>query len=151
MKEIDKVYFHINNGGTTFSVQDEGFGPTIVVNQSHFGAADTTMKLHTTKESLKTLGEMFIKAAEKEYSEQYCHAAVGQSDEDLRAARARSMCCGGQSQETKEQRLERKRIVMAGPIDTSDIPEHGPYQRLKRDADGNLPKRSHGPQSSDPI
>ena len=32
---------------------------------------------------------------------------------------------------------------MAGPIDTSDIPEQkGPFKRVRRDANGRLPRRS---------
>lgn len=37
--------------------------------------------------------------------------------------------------------LDRLRAGMAGPIDTSDIPEQTSFQRLKRDANGRLPPR----------
>ncbi len=70
-----EVHLHVNNGGISFGVVDEGFGPTILVNQNHFGAIDTEQRVHTTKDMLRQVGEMFIKASKEEYSENYCFPA----------------------------------------------------------------------------
>lgn len=37
--------------------------------------------------------------------------------------------------------LDRLRAATRGPIDTTDIPERGPFRRLQRDALGRLPSR----------
>lgn len=67
------VYLHLFNGGVSFSVEDRGHGPSIVVEQSYFGNMNTSLTVHTDKESLKRLGEMFLQAANGEYSKEYCH------------------------------------------------------------------------------
>lgn len=74
-KEIASVYFHINNGGVTFKVLDEGWGPTIEVSSSHFGNNVSSQKVHITKQGLHALARLFEHAADKSYSEPYCCAA----------------------------------------------------------------------------
>ncbi len=57
-------------------VQNVGNGPTVRVSSSYFGNMDLTFDIHTNRQSLKALGEMFLKAAEATYSEEeYCHVA----------------------------------------------------------------------------
>jgi hypothetical protein len=75
MKEIGEVYCHVGNSGAHFSVIDDGFGPTILVTSSSFGNLQTSFKLLTDRESLRAIGEMFTKAADRteDYSADYCH------------------------------------------------------------------------------
>lgn len=69
---IDYIYAHIGNGGVTFKVTNDN-GPTIEVEASHYGHITNSMKLHVNKETLKALGEMFLKASELEsFDETYC-------------------------------------------------------------------------------
>lgn len=96
MKTIDHVNFHINNGGVSFSVIDEGYGPTIKIEQSHFGAATSTITLKTDPESLKTLGEMLIGASTENFSETYCCAPQGKNKhQELQERSVMGQCCGG--------------------------------------------------------
>ncbi len=69
------VYLHVNNGGITFSVIDEGFGPTIYIDQNQFGAITTEQKVHTTTDALRSIGELFIEASKGDFSDLYCEAA----------------------------------------------------------------------------
>ena len=76
-QEIGSVYLHLSNSGISFSVVDEGWGPTIKVSQSTFGNLSSEMAVHTDTESLRQIGEMFLAAAQyPEYTEEYCNSAV---------------------------------------------------------------------------
>ena len=75
IKVIDSLYLHISNSGVTISIKDRGFGPTIEIKTSAFGNINNTTEIFTNKESLKKLAEMFAKAAEEEYSEDYRNLA----------------------------------------------------------------------------
>jgi len=91
VKKIGEVYCHVGNSGATFSVIDDGFGPTILVTSASFGNLQTSFKLLTDRESMKAIGEMLINAATRseDYSADYCHKGrilkndnVGSSSED---------------------------------------------------------------------
>lgn len=69
------IHLHVNNGGITFGVIDEGFGPTIFIHQSHMGAIHTEQRVHTTKDMLRSVGEMFLAASNEDFSEDYCEVA----------------------------------------------------------------------------
>lgn len=71
-EELDKVYIHLSNSGTTFEVIDEGHGPTISVSSSAFGNLQHEFKVHTDRETLRLLGNMFLSAAQRTYSPEYC-------------------------------------------------------------------------------
>ena len=52
-----KKYFHVDNGGHTFSFEDG----QIVINTSFFGYTDTTVKLNNlTPKNYREIAEMFI-------------------------------------------------------------------------------------------
>lgn len=74
-KQKGSVYFHICNSGITFTVQDEGWGPTIVVSGGSFGNMQSSLKLHVDTDGLRKLGQMFLQAADGTYSEEYCNKA----------------------------------------------------------------------------
>ena len=77
MKKIGEVYCHVGNSGANFSVIDEGFGPTILVETSSFGNLQTSFKLLTDRASMRAIGEMLISASNRtaDYSADYCHKA----------------------------------------------------------------------------
>jgi hypothetical protein len=76
MEVAGHVYCHINNGGVAFSVVDEGNGPVVRIDSSHFGTNTMKHDLHVSPNELKLLAEMFTKAAaHQSYSETYCCAA----------------------------------------------------------------------------
>ena len=70
-----KIYLHVNNGGISLGVIDEGWGPTIFIQQDHFGAVSTDQRVRTTKDALRQVGEMFIKASQENFSKPYCETA----------------------------------------------------------------------------
>ena len=74
-KEIGRVYFHINNGGISFSVIDRGYGPTIKVECGHFGHQTNHIEFHTTEKGLECLSRLFEHACSKDYSQLYCDPA----------------------------------------------------------------------------
>lgn len=80
----NKIYLHISNGGVSFEVVDSGNGPLIRVSASTFGHHVGGTEVFTTKDALKAIGEMFLRAAEKEYSEAYCIAAQYENPKDPR-------------------------------------------------------------------
>lgn len=83
-KTIEELYFHLFNGGATFSVVDEGHGATIQVKSASFGNMDHKMKLHTTHNALRELGEMFIRASEYQgFSDDYMHTAKPTHNEQV--------------------------------------------------------------------
>lgn len=106
-REIASAYFHIENGGTTFKVVDEGYGPTVVLASSHFGTNSVEHRLHVRPEDLKVLARMFdVAANDKRYSETYCVTAkadrrsckpIGKYDDLLPPAEKMVSCCGGAS------------------------------------------------------
>jgi hypothetical protein len=75
MKTVGNIYLHVGNSGVTFKVQDEGHGPTIAINWGAFGNLNSELRIHTDKAALTRLGNMFLDAALKPYSEEYCHKA----------------------------------------------------------------------------
>lgn len=75
-KELGKVYLHVSDSGATFSVVDEGYGPTVKVRTSSFGNLEQVLKVHADKASLIALGKMFSAAAQYEgFTENYCNNA----------------------------------------------------------------------------
>lgn len=65
MQVGEEVYLHVNNGGITFRcLDDPEFGPVVEVEQSHFGAVTTKMRVLTDPSSLEALATLFAEAAE---------------------------------------------------------------------------------------
>ena len=80
--KLGHVYLHVSNGGISFSVVDEGYGPTVKIDSHTFGNIDQTIRVHANVESLQVLGEMFTAAAQyKDYNKNYCHNAYVSSAE----------------------------------------------------------------------
>lgn len=65
---VPQVYLHINNGGIYLGIADNGEGPEIITKTNHFDETTHYSKWHTDKETLKLLGEMFIEASKKDFS-----------------------------------------------------------------------------------
>jgi hypothetical protein len=63
------VYFHIGNGGVTFSVQrrPEGHGPHLCISGDSHGTKMTGVDLETTPDGLRILGLEILVAANQEY------------------------------------------------------------------------------------
>lgn len=76
MPELDKVYCHLFNGGMTFSIVDEDHGPTVKISSMVFGNLQQETKLMTDRPTLRMLGEMFLRAAERPFSPEYVHKAT---------------------------------------------------------------------------
>lgn len=72
----EKVYCHIGNGGVTFSIEDNGHGPEVVISSSHFGNNTSSQSVAVDHDTLKQIRDMFIKACELEYSNTYPYAAI---------------------------------------------------------------------------
>lgn len=73
--ELGRVYLHVCNSGATFSIVDEGWGPTIKVQTSTFGNLQQTLTIHTDADSLAVLGAMFVAASRANFSDTYCNKA----------------------------------------------------------------------------
>jgi hypothetical protein len=71
----DAIYFHINNGGVTFDVEDNGNGPEIVVSATHFGHETARTKVAVTQRGLVELAAFFSRQAVRKFSDEYCVAA----------------------------------------------------------------------------
>lgn len=81
-RTIEEVYCHIENGGVTFSVVDDGEGPTIRIQSAHYGNNKIKHDLHVTTRELALLGSMFSKAAEYgNYSKTFWAAAHAHDEE----------------------------------------------------------------------
>jgi hypothetical protein len=87
--EVGSVYAHIGNSGVTFSVVDEGHGPQINIRSSTFGNNEIVQKV------MADLAALFAKAAEHEFSEEYCNAGY---NPDNRERGSGEQCCGGSCQ-----------------------------------------------------
>lgn len=86
----NELYFHIGNGGVTVSVTNEN-GPTLNISANHFGHITNSMKLYMTRESLKELGDMLIRASEyNDFDEPYCYAVESENIRKKRFGNKRS-------------------------------------------------------------
>ena len=75
-KTVATEYFHINNGGVEFSVEDTDFGPTIVVKSTHMGANTNTQRISVDRDGLEAVAEVFEKAAKASFlGKPYCELA----------------------------------------------------------------------------
>ena len=82
MANIGKVYLQLGNSGATFSVDDEGYGPTLNVSTSSFGNLVNEQKIYTDLKSLEALKALLEKALLHDgWSKGYVHSA-DVSDED---------------------------------------------------------------------
>ena len=84
LKSKDDVYFHVGNGGVTFSVNGHHWSkgdksPSIDIDGGFFGHDLLSLKLHTSHEDIRYLGEYFIKKADEWKKKQtglYCEPAL---------------------------------------------------------------------------
>lgn len=75
--KIAGVNFDISNSGVSFTVQDEGNGPTIKIRSSAFGNLQNEVIVFTNSYGLKLLGKMFLEASKYDsFTDDYCHAAT---------------------------------------------------------------------------
>lgn len=73
---VPDVYMHVCNGGYSFRVEDQGFGPTLVIAHTFYGHVTMT-QIHTDVSSLIELVDMLNAAIRhKNYSEDYCDKAT---------------------------------------------------------------------------
>lgn len=61
-------YFHINNGGVSFVVEDSERGPQISVRARHFDQQTACTTISVPKAALAEMAQFFKEAAEKEYT-----------------------------------------------------------------------------------
>jgi hypothetical protein len=61
----DQVYFHINNGGITFKVDNREDGALLVVSASHFGIKTNQMEIPIDPGALRALSTFFKRASQK--------------------------------------------------------------------------------------
>lgn len=104
-REVASVYFHIGNGGVSFSVTDEGMGPVVHVKASHFGHETAHTQVAVNPEDLAVLASVFDYASVHEgYSETYCMAANAEQVKPVSLAleleadgvwEAPKRCCAG--------------------------------------------------------
>ena len=73
-KELEKVYLHISNGGVGLSVFEDGEGRCLFeVRASHFGQQTNKMRIWTTTNALRQIGEAFIRASQHTFpGKPYC-------------------------------------------------------------------------------
>ena len=74
---IEDVYLHIGNGGVYFRVVEDDKGRCeIVIGAGHFGQQTNRMEILTTPESLRQIGEAFVRASQHEFpGKPYCYSA----------------------------------------------------------------------------
>lgn len=77
------LYFHVGNGGISFHVIDNGFGPQLKINTSFLGNMDNTLLAHLEPGCLMQLSNFFAEAAKKTYSKTYCNAAKEERHLDI--------------------------------------------------------------------
>lgn len=75
------LYFHINNGGVTLSVEDKGTGPIVSMRANHFGHQTGRTSVGVRKADLRAVGDMFHRAAGLAFSPDYAVAADAPRDE----------------------------------------------------------------------
>jgi len=65
---LEDVYLHIGNGGVQFQVHRDNKGRCLLkVGASHFGQKTNTMELLVTPDSLRQIGEAFVRASQQEF------------------------------------------------------------------------------------
>jgi hypothetical protein len=80
---VAETYLHVGNSGVTFSVEDEGFGPTVKIRTSAFGNLNHETKLLVSKEGLKAVKDVIERALQYgEFSSDYVHRAMTESEMD---------------------------------------------------------------------
>lgn len=72
---LDEVYAHISNGGVKFSIIDEGYGPTFLIESSHFGNNVSSQKIMLNKQTFQKVADMFSGLRDHQFSKDYCCAA----------------------------------------------------------------------------
>lgn len=106
--------FHIANGGLCFSVEDRDDeyrkGPFIIVDGESHGTVTNHIEICTTSESLRVLGQMFLDAADAEYTEGKSHTVLGHLVDLDKCGRQR-VAQAELANETPEEREERRRII----------------------------------------
>jgi len=69
--------FSVGNGGICFAVEDRDDqyrkGPFIIIDGESHGTVTNHIEICTTKESLRELGQMFLDAADADYTEGRSH------------------------------------------------------------------------------
>jgi len=67
-KILEDVYLHIGDGGVYFRVwEDEKGRCKVVVGAGHFGQQTNRMEILTTPDSLRQIGEAFVRASQHEF------------------------------------------------------------------------------------
>lgn len=85
----NNIYFHISNGGVTFSVEDEGMGPKITMSSSHFGHETGKTSVMITEVGLTELAEFFTRQATRTFTDPYCCVARTLNEEGPRCNSSR--------------------------------------------------------------
>lgn len=76
-REVEKRYFHVSNSGLTVTVEDQGFGPELVVSTMAMGNLQGSIRTLVEPEVLFQLSKMFEEAFEHTgWSAPYVEAAT---------------------------------------------------------------------------
>jgi len=59
----NEVYFHINNGGISFKVDNRETGAVLAISAKHFGVQTAQMEIPVVSEDLDALGRFFKRAS----------------------------------------------------------------------------------------
>jgi len=79
---VQSKYFHINNGGVSFSIIDSDHGPSVHIILSTCGH-ESELSTYFSTIDLAEIGNMFIVASEHKFAnETYCCAAEFHCDDD---------------------------------------------------------------------
>lgn len=73
------LYFHINNGGVTLAIEDNGDGPVLVLKANHFGHLVGRVSVGIRREDIQEVSDMLHVAAGMTFSPDSCVAASLQS------------------------------------------------------------------------
>ncbi|QSQ14054.1 hypothetical protein [Myxococcus landrumensis] len=87
-------YFHINNGGVTYSVEDNGNGPEMVVKAGHFSHPVACTRITVHRAALLEMAKMYEEAAAKECSADSVHGATEMPYDPSLPRRFVTMSCG---------------------------------------------------------
>ncbi len=84
--EPNELYLHVVNGGLTIEVQDNDYGPELVVTQQYLGSSKSTISQKLTPEALTAVAEYLTRMANREYSKTYCMPAYAPSEDPYGAS-----------------------------------------------------------------
>jgi hypothetical protein len=72
---ISKTYHHLGNSGLTIKIEDNGWAPQLVIENSAFGNLKQRLNIHASEKSLRAIAHQLLDAAENEsFDNEYTHS-----------------------------------------------------------------------------